>query len=292
MTTKTTPPTRKKKPPKKSTKPKRKTAIAAPEPRIIIPLFKVLVDGKSCHGGNADYPPIGEWTKPVEPSCCSTGWHLTSDPLRWWKPKATLWLCEAETPISGDGEDKAAFRRVRRIMEITHTWPYLPMFPRVRCFLAAAARSVDKDADISYASLSGANLSRADLSGANLSGANLSGANLSRANLSYANLSRASLSYADLSGADLSGADLSGANLSGANLSGANLSGADLSGADLSGADLSGANLSGANLSGANLSGADLSGADLSYANLSGAFRPEGGIDGYKVVNNRLEKIA
>jgi hypothetical protein len=34
-----------------------------------------------------------------------------------------------------------------------------------------------------------------------------------------------------------------------------------------------------------------LSWANLSWANLSGAFRPEGGIEGYRVVNNRLEKI-
>ena len=145
--------------------------IIASEPQIIVPLFKILIDGKSCHGGNAEYPPIGEWTEPIEPYCCSTGWHLTSDPLRWWKPKSTLWLCEGELPIHGDGEDKAAFHRVRRIIEVTHAWPYLPMFPRIRCFLFASARSIDKDAN-----LSGANLSRADLSGANLSGANLSGA--------------------------------------------------------------------------------------------------------------------
>jgi hypothetical protein len=164
-------------------------------------LFKVLVDDKPCHGGTGTFPPVGKWTKKEEPDCCTNGWHLTSDPLRWWKPKATLWLCEAKLPLDGDGSDKAAFSRVRRIMEVTHVWPYLPMFPRIRCFLAASERSRNVKADIAWADLSWANLSGADLSGANLSWANLSGADLS-----WANLSGADLSWANLSGANLSGA--------------------------------------------------------------------------------------
>ena len=266
-----------------------KPAIIIPSPAIA--LFKVLVDGKACHGGSGEYPPVGEWTEAVDPKCCESGWHLTSDPLRWWLPKSTLWLCEAELPIDGDNSDKAAFRRVRRICEITREWPYLPMFPRVRCFLAASMRSMDANADIAWANLSGANLSGANLRGANLSRANLRGANLSRANLRGANLSGANLSGANLSGANLSRVNLSGANLSRVNLSradlsrvnlsGADLRGANLSRANLSGADLSGANLSGANLSRANLSRADLSRANLSRADLSGANRPEGGVDGY-----------
>jgi hypothetical protein len=180
-------------------------------------LFKVLIDGKSCHGGTLTYPPVGEWTEPVTPLCCQSGYHLTSDPLRWWTVNATLWLAEGNGIINGDYSDKAAFGRVRLIEQVTESWPYLCMFPRVRAFLAASARSIDKDADIFCANLSGANLSGANLSGADLSRTNLSGANLSRANLSGANLSGANLSRADLSRADLSRANLSGANLSGAN---------------------------------------------------------------------------
>jgi len=139
-------------------------------------LFKILVDGKPCHGGNGEYPPIGEWTERVKPSCCGSGYHLTSDPLKWWVPLSTLWLAESDGAINGDGQDKAAFERVRLIEQITWDWPYLCMFPRLRAFLAASARSKDTKADITRAELSGANLSGADLSYANLSGADLSGA--------------------------------------------------------------------------------------------------------------------
>jgi hypothetical protein len=174
-------------------------------------LFKVLIDNKPCHGGAAEYPPVGEWTLPVQPSCCSSGYHLTSDPLRWWKPRATLWLAEGEGQIDGDGSDKAAFERVRLIERVTWDWRYIVMFPRLRAFLAASDRSIDKGTDITRANLSGAYLSRANLSGAYLSGADLSRADLSGAYLSGADLSRAYLSGADLSRANLSGADLSGA---------------------------------------------------------------------------------
>jgi len=199
-------------------------------------LFKVLKDGESCHGGDYKYPRIRKWTPLEKPQCCESGYHLTSDPLIWWIPGASLWLAEGKLPLSGDGNDKAAFTSVRLIQEITPEWPYLIMFPRLRMFLAASQRAIDEKADISWADLSWANLSRADLVGANLSRANLSEANLSGANLSEANLSRADLSGADLSWADLVGANLSEADLSAANLVGANLSEANLSRADLSGA--------------------------------------------------------
>jgi hypothetical protein len=185
-----------------------------PEPQPL--LFKVLVEGKSCHGGGYAYP-LGKWTPKIDkPSCCNVGYHLTADPLRWWRPKANLYVAAARGPLAGNGSDKAAFQSVKIGAEITIAWPWLPMLPRIRAFLAASARSIDAKAEIEWADLSGADLSWADLSGADLSGADLS--------------------WADLSGADLSGADLSGADLSWADLSWANLSGADLSGADLSGA--------------------------------------------------------
>ena len=168
---------------------------------ISVAMFKVLVDGRSCHGGTLQYQ-SRKWTpKIADPECCSKGYHLTSDPLPWWKPKADLWLAEGRGPINGDGSDKAAFASIRLIKKIGWDWLLLPMYPRVRAFLAASDRSRDKNAN-----LSGANLSRANLSGANLSDANLSGANLSDANLYYANLSRANLSGANLSDANLSGA--------------------------------------------------------------------------------------
>ena len=175
-------------------------------------LFKVLVDGAPCHGGDGKYPPPKKWTPIVEePECCHHGYHLTSDPLRWWKPRAALWLAEGRGPLHGDGSDKAAFAQVRLIEEVTGHWPLLEMFPRVRAFLAATTRSVDPKADIGWANLGGANLCEANLCGANLCEANLGGASLSLANLSGANLCEANLGGAHLCGADLSGADLRGA---------------------------------------------------------------------------------
>ncbi len=237
---------------------------------VTVALFKVLVDGKSCHGGSYTYPALGEWTPAKTPMVCYSGYHLTTSPLRWWKSRTTLYLAEGDGPISCEG-DKASFSRVRLIEEVTRDWPYLGMFPDVRAFLAASERSTNPGADLSWANLSGANLSRANLSGANLSGANLYKANLSEANLSWANLSEA-----DLSGADLSRANLSGANLYWANLSRANLSEADLSRANLSEANLYEANLSEANLYEANLYWADLSGATGSAA-----------VDGWKLVDGK-----
>ncbi len=145
-------------------------------------LFKVLVNGRSCHGGAAEYPPPGEWTARISPSCCKSGWHLTSDPLRWWTAKASLWLAEGDGLLAGDGSDKAAFERVRIVEQITRDWKYLPMFPRVRAFLVASIRSEDANSDILWANLAWANLTGANLDGANLAGANLTWANLAGAN--------------------------------------------------------------------------------------------------------------
>ena len=179
-------------------------------------LFKVLVNGCACVCGNRYKYPIHRWTKCTNPRICESGWHLTADPLRWWQPGAELYLAEGRGLIAGDGSDKAAFERVRLVQRIDQSWALLPLFPRVRCFLAASARSLDPKSDISWADLSEANLARANLTNANLSGANLSNAHLSGANLTCANLT----------GGNLFGADLFRANLSKVNLSGADLSGA------------------------------------------------------------------
>ena len=189
-------------------------------------LFKVLVDRKPCYGGvpvegDARYPKVGEWTQQKTPRCCESGWHLTTDPLRWWQPKATLWLAEGRGLISGDGGDKAAFSSVRLVQQVTRRWRYLCCFPRLRAFLAASQRSRNSKADLTWADLTGANLARADLVGADLARANLTGANLAEANLAEANLAGANVAAANLAWADLTGANLTGANLVGANLVGA-----------------------------------------------------------------------
>jgi hypothetical protein len=210
---------------KKASKVKNKTSVRRKAAVFGMPMFKVLVGGSACHGGSYKYPRIGVWTPTVKPMVCSTGYHLTSDPLKWWKPGAQLFVAEGRGDFDGE-RDKVAFASVRLVRELKLGDPALGPYPRIRAFLQLCAKAADPKyvADLSGANLSGANLSGANLSGANLSGANLSGADLSRANLSRANLSGANLSGANLSGANLSRANLSGANLSRANLSGANLS--------------------------------------------------------------------
>ena len=192
-------------------------------------IFKVLTDnGLPAHGGSGAWPlPKGDgpgaWLEAEGAlELCASGLHLTSDPLVWWKPNTRVYVAEAD-PVGAvsDGSDKMAFRRARLVAEITTDWPYLPMFPRVRCFLAASARSRDKTADISWANLAGAYLERANLEGANLELAYLERAYLAGANLEGANLERAYLERANLEGSYLAGARLAGAYLAGARLNGA-----------------------------------------------------------------------
>ena len=83
---------------------KRKSKIVAVQPA----LFKVLVDGKSCHGGDTVYVP-GKWTPKVSPVCCAAGYHLTNDPLKWWKSGAEVWLAEGQGTLDAQGDDKGAF---------------------------------------------------------------------------------------------------------------------------------------------------------------------------------------
>ena len=127
-----------------------------------VALFKVLVKGCPCYGGDGKYPKLGVWTPPVKPRVCKSGYHLTADPLRWWRPDADLYLAEGRGRLDGRGDDKAAFQQVRLLRKVTPKWPLLTVFPRVRAFLAATERSRDAGADISWANLSGADLSGAD----------------------------------------------------------------------------------------------------------------------------------
>ncbi len=176
-------------------------------------MYKILVDNKSCHGGNfdwTDYLPNGgkpgKWTPKADTVCaCESGWHTTSTPLAWYNPGAKLYEAEGRGTIESSG-NKTSEAQIRLVREVTLRHRYIDAMPQVKAFVLLA----------SGADLSGADLSGADLSGANLSGAALYGANLSRANLSGANLSGAALYGANLSRANLYGADLSGAALYGA----------------------------------------------------------------------------
>ena len=88
------------------------------------PLYKVLIDGKSCHGGNLEwslsalqpdgsYLP-GNWHEVEgEISVCNNGLHLTTNPWGvWMKWTATVYEAEGDGD-SDTSEDKTAFRRAR-----------------------------------------------------------------------------------------------------------------------------------------------------------------------------------
>lgn len=78
-----------------------------------IKYYKVLVNGKSCHGGNLVWSlptetAPGEWHS-VEGAIilCSNGLHLTSDPNHWWKDGCTVYEAEIDGGIGGRDDSKA-----------------------------------------------------------------------------------------------------------------------------------------------------------------------------------------
>src|SRR5579859_4989977 len=88
-------------------------------------LFKVLTDGKSCHGGTATWKlPKGDkpgaWMPSIAGSLksCEIGYHLTTDPARWWIGGATLYEAEYDGETVGDGSDKIAARKARLLREV------------------------------------------------------------------------------------------------------------------------------------------------------------------------------
>ena len=95
-------------------------------------LYKTLCNGRSWHGGehawslptqgaDGTWTP-GEWTPRVTPRVCSEGWHLTSEPARWWSADegVACFLAEHDGAVSRrDGEDKIACERVRLLRPLT-----------------------------------------------------------------------------------------------------------------------------------------------------------------------------
>ena len=88
-------------------------------------LYKVLVDGKSCHGGDlawslpeGDKP--GEWHDVTgDLVVCRVGLHLTDDPARWWRPGCTVYLAEARGKALGScdtSEDRKVCVRGARLL--------------------------------------------------------------------------------------------------------------------------------------------------------------------------------
>ena len=111
---------------KPTTKKARKPATAKQPPVL---WFKVLVNGKSCHGGemtwslptkqkNGQWKP-GEWHdaggKPV--MCGHPGIHLTKEPAKWAGDKSQFYIAEYDGEIVDDGTDKISCRKVRLLRE-------------------------------------------------------------------------------------------------------------------------------------------------------------------------------
>jgi hypothetical protein len=87
-------------------------------------LYKVLVDGKSCHGGNMKWSlpkngKPGKWqTVSGELRICSRGIHLTTAPYsRWAKFGMTVYEAEAKE-IGGWEGDKCVCRAARLLREV------------------------------------------------------------------------------------------------------------------------------------------------------------------------------
>jgi hypothetical protein len=91
-------------------------------------LYKVLVAGKSCHGGSLTWSlpkrsgskwTPGDWHDVPTVSLCNSGLHLTSLPEAWWKDGATLYEVEAEGVVGNAADTKVAAKRVRLLREVT-----------------------------------------------------------------------------------------------------------------------------------------------------------------------------
>jgi hypothetical protein len=93
-------------------------------------LYKVLVDGKSCHGGSMEWPlPVrvsgkrtfrpGAW-KSVDGriEMCRRGLHLTKDPSRWLKVGCRIFRAQTSDPPTLWQEDKCCVAAVRLLYPI------------------------------------------------------------------------------------------------------------------------------------------------------------------------------
>jgi hypothetical protein len=94
--------------------------------------IKVLRAGQSWHGGTHVWSlpqaqpdgtvTPGDWTPAVKPAVCSRGWHLTTEPARWWGVDAGIkaYLAEWDGAVGRrEGDDKFAVERCRLVRELT-----------------------------------------------------------------------------------------------------------------------------------------------------------------------------
>ncbi len=74
--------------------------------------YKVLVNGKSCHGGDltwslpTDGKP-GDWHEVAgKIVLCENGLHVTTNPVHWWKDGCTVYEVEIDGEIGGRKDEK------------------------------------------------------------------------------------------------------------------------------------------------------------------------------------------
>jgi hypothetical protein len=91
-------------------------------------LYKVLMGNKSYNGGDFQYSlprkrgkgwQAGQWHEAKgNIEVCSNGFHLTTEPFRWYKWGADIYEAEGAGDWDADGDDKTAFRRVRLLKPV------------------------------------------------------------------------------------------------------------------------------------------------------------------------------
>lgn len=92
-------------------------------------LFKILVNGRSCHGGDFAWSlpkdrVHGDWHEVTgDVVQCQNGFHLTDWPPSWWTPGCTIYVVEAEGVVGDSatsGDRKCAAKKVRLLREASH----------------------------------------------------------------------------------------------------------------------------------------------------------------------------
>src|SRR5690606_6084570 len=104
---------------------------AIQERRRSMTYYKVLLHGRSCHGGDTEWAlpkqredgtwEPGEWMPEIRGSLalCANGYHLTREPARWWREGAECYVAEWDGEHVGEGGDKIAVRRCRLLRRLT-----------------------------------------------------------------------------------------------------------------------------------------------------------------------------
>ena len=87
-------------------------------------LYKILVDGKSCHAGDLKWSlptsKPGAWQKVKgDLVICEKGIHLTKEPYKWYKRGCTCYEAEAKG-IQKWQEDKCVCREARLLKVKKH----------------------------------------------------------------------------------------------------------------------------------------------------------------------------